>query len=172
MGQRGIVHVFEEDLEKSNEKVDWLEQLYRQIFPNMSFIERYPNDMKKQKQGIDLELFLNNGHVIKMDEKRRNRDYGDILLEFAHTNGMKGWIEKDLKIDFISYIIMPNKMLYLLPWIPLQIAWRNNGEQWKQRFGIRDSRNQGYVTQNCPVPPDILWRAIREASFFRLQTYM
>lgn len=164
-----MIHDFEEQKDFGNEQVDWIDQIYCRLFPNLQFIEKYPNDMIKQRLGVDIELFLSNGHVIKIDEKRRKSEYADIALEYISSDktNSKGWIEKDLKIDYLSYIIMPIKALYFFPWLPLTLAWQKYGEHWKNIYKCFPAQNCGYKTWSVGVPSDILWRTMREVSFVR-----
>ena len=76
------MHDFHTDLEYSLDKSDDndIDAVYRKAFPNLTNIE-VVTDLEQQKKGIDKLLIFDSGKVILIDEKRRRRDYGDILLE-------------------------------------------------------------------------------------------
>lgn len=66
---------------KFSEEVFW-QAVYRRAFPNLIHTELC-GELDKQKQGVDRVLYLSNGNVLYVDEKKREKDYGDILLIFS-----------------------------------------------------------------------------------------
>lgn len=57
-----------------------------------------------------------------------------------------GWVQKPLACDFVAYAFAPNRRCYLLPVVPLQRAWRDNGESWTQVYGYRRARNPSWIS--------------------------
>lgn len=162
---------FRVDLNYSHDKNDdqLLNSFYQDTFPNLKEIKTI-KDLKLQKKGVDKIITLKNGKEIKIEEKKRRKDYGDILLEewsvFRNNKGeKKGWTGDPEKItDFIVYIIMPK--IYLIPYDLLQLAWRKNYFKWFKRYGRKKALNSDYETTNIAVPTNVLMEAIKEVMFF------
>ena len=154
-----------------NERLAWSEQastepfwdaVYRKAFPNLVNHMQCLGDTQSQRQGIDRIIHLSNGKTLYIDEKKREKDYGDILLEYVSvdTTGAPGWMEKDLSIDFLAYAIMPRQRVYLFPWTILRRVWLLYGDGWKTKYGTKRSPNRGYWTLNVPVPTQVLFKTI------------
>lgn len=164
---------FSDDLKYSlsSREEDFWDAVYRKAFPNLRHWELV-HDLDKQKQGIDRALYLNNGNVLWIDEKKRSKDYGDILLE--HTSnverGTVGWMEKDLTIDYLAYAIMPTKTCYLFPWPMLRLAWLEHKDQWRREYKDdypgRTNLGHGrfYTTHSVAIPTHVLQRAVTNVS--------
>lgn len=152
----------------SSEEAFWL-AVYRKAFANLTRQELC-TDLAKQRQGIDRILYLANGHVLHVDEKKRAREYSDILLEYtsALERNTPGWIEKDLAIDYLAYGFMQSKRCYLFPWAMLQRAWLHRGGVWKAKYPRIVARtrigNQAYQTISVAVPIKVLQQAVSTAS--------
>ena len=118
-----------------------------------------------QRAGIDRLIVLSSSKTLHIDEKVREKDYGDILLEFWSDKERRtpGWIAKDLSCDFIAYAIAPSRRCYLLPFQPLRAAWRDRRADWVARFGRREAQNAGYTTVGVPVPVEEVFTAITDA---------
>lgn len=92
-----------------------------------------PGNSQGQKFGIDRVIYLNSGKTVYVDEKKRRKCWGDILLEYkSNSNGTanNGWMNKELLIDFIAYAFMEDRKVYLLNWLFLRRAWLDNGIEW------------------------------------------
>jgi len=157
---------FEEDLKYSLKNGnDWINNFYWKKFKHHGLKEIIEvKDAERQKKGIDKILKFDNDNELWLDEKKRREDYGDFLLE-EYSNKRKrtlGWLNKTKMTDYIAYICMPTKKIYLLPFMLLQLAWIKNYSQWKKIYGIKKAKNDGYITTNIPVPKEELFRAIRE----------
>lgn len=155
---------FKEDLEFSHKAEDlsiWAE-IYNNAFPgNHGFTNERENG-QVQYLGIDRTVILSSGKAIYIDEKVRRKNYGDILLEYISNDKTKskGWAEKPLFCDYISYAILENGMCYLLPVPQLQKVWLENKDKWLKLYGTKTAPNQYYNTLNCPIPIDVLFPAI------------
>ena len=114
---------FNKDLEYSLEQQDnkMFDSLYKKAFPHLVEIE-VVEDIELQKKGIDKILHLEGGKTLLIDEKKRRKDYGDILLEEYSNYDKKvvGWLGKHKHTDYIVYAIMPSNKAYLLPFTLLQ----------------------------------------------------
>ena len=146
--------------------------VYHKAFPNLVQTELC-SDIPRQKQGIDRLLYLSNGKTLTVDEKKRKKVYGDILLEVISNEayGTPGWMEKDLSIDYLAYAFMPIQRCYLFPWPMLRRAWCQYGDKWRSEYGTRrsstDVEETGkivYWTVNVPVPIEVLRRAVSTAA--------
>ena len=153
-------HDFLERLEWSEDASDepFWDEVYHKAFPNMLWHKLCSGDTDSQRRGIDRLVYLSNDRVLRIDEKKRAKDYKDILLEFisVDTTDAPGWIEKDLAIDYLAYAFMPSKCVYLFDWIMLRRAWVNYGEQWKSEYPIIQAQNDGYKTHCVAVPISVV----------------
>jgi hypothetical protein len=73
----------------------WLD-VYRAAFPSLQSAVSVRDDGWAQRGGIDRVLTLACGRTVTVDEKVRDSDYGDILLEFWSNKERKipGWVAK------------------------------------------------------------------------------
>lgn len=150
---------FHEDLKRANDtKLDpfWL-SVYTKMFPNIAHMSGTINNMQMQFKGVDRIITLKNNRHIFIDEKIRERDYNDILLEDSSKviNGVvksTGWMNKSLDIDYLAYAFRPSQTCYLLPWANLQSAWFKYRTRLINKYGTVEAKNDGYVTLSVPVP--------------------
>lgn len=165
MGQSGrvVVHDFVERLEWSqalSDEAAWV-AFYRRVWPEAIAIVRADADSRWQRWGVDRWIVLPNGRQLLIDEKKRDTDYADVLLEEwsvfkgeGHPQNKIGWtLDGDKRTDFIAYAIPRRGICYLLPFELLRLAYITHRSDW-QRDGWypKDARNNGYVTRNCAVP--------------------
>lgn len=150
--------------------------VYEKAFPNMTrmFLCR---DLDLQRRGIDRLIRLTSGKLVTVDEKKRRKNYGDILLEYLSNDvtGAPGWIEKDLAIDWLAYAFMDNQRVYLLNWPMLRRTWEHFGDEWKEygkagRYGFKivRAKNYGYTTHSLAVPTQRLMSALSTATVIQL----
>ena len=142
--------------------LEGLDKFYFRVFPHLKSIELV-EDLEEQKKGIDKKLHLENGKILLIDEKKRRKDYGDILLEeySNYENKKVGWLGRDKYTYYIVYVIQESMTIYLLPFLLLQLAWIHNYKSWLERFGRKFADNKYYKTSNIPVPTDVLLEAIK-----------
>lgn len=166
----GVIHDFYERLDHSQKLSDepsWVE-FYRRIWPDMISCVRLDADSKLQRAGIDRAIFLPNRQIpIYVDEKKRDKDWGDLLVEeWSNLERHKvGWaLDKTKVCDFVAYAV-PGRC-HLLPFELLRVACETHLDEWKckPRAYPKDARNNGYTTRNCSVQWDDVWRAIRRVS--------
>lgn len=154
--------VFGEDLAWSNgpEARAFYKRIYRNRWPNCTIIY-YTDNRHWQALGIDCEIYNGIGRL-RVDEKLRRKDYGDVLIEFISDveHNAPGWACKPLPIHMIAYGVMPAEIVYWLHFPRLQKAYKWFGRGWKKKYPIRDAHNtyQGrkWVTRNVCVPLDEL----------------
>ena len=164
---------FKECLKFSHEAEDlpvW-EQVYKIAFPSMVSMVSYRQDGFWQREGIDRGIILSNTKQVFVDEKVRGTNkktgkvYPDIALEYLSNDrtGALGWVCKQLRADYIAYLISPLGKCYMLPVIQMQQAWILNGDKWKDKYPKKPAFNSGYSTWFCAVPVDVLFKEIGAA---------
>ena len=155
-------HNFFEDLAKSKQdsrNPEW-EQLYREVLPLYVSSSLHDEDPIAQAQGIDRKILLANGKIITVDEKFRERDFGDIALEEWSSEGKKGWIEKPLQVDYVAYIVKDSKRMYFLPFTQLQAAWIKHKTEWKKKYRKVEAKNSTYTSVCWAIPTVTLFAAL------------
>ncbi len=167
-------HSFAESLAASRrvEELPFWEDVYRRAWDDVDVVRRHRANGEHQRAGIDTSILLKSSRQILIDEKFRRKDYGDILIERwssfdreGNRGVSPGWIVKPLRIDFIAYAILPAGRLYLLPFAPLQAAWRRYGREWMKGRAIdaeNEENGQTWVTRSWAVRPDVLFAAMTE----------
>lgn len=164
-----VIHDFQEQLEYSAELSDessWVE-FYRRLWPDMIAAVRIDKNSQFQKWGVDRQILLPNGKQFTVDEKKRKRDYGDLLLEewsvcdFDYDQkkvvyGKKvGWaLDAEKRCDFVAYAIPPAGKCYLLPFELTRQTCVVNFTQWKQnpQWYPKPAINKSYTTVSIAVP--------------------
>jgi len=171
VGQSGrVVHNFDRALAASHAEADraYWEDVYRRAFGSLfqSMDRPIKANGLAQQMGVDRVVTLTTSMTVRIDEKVRAVDYGDILLETLSDRDRKtpGWVIKELFCDFIAYAVEPSRRCYFLPVVQLQSAWREHGADWTKEFGTREAENRDggrrWITVNTPVPVRVLYSAI------------
>lgn len=145
---------FENDLAFGNSAREFWNIAYKKAFPVMLKAIDYSKNMKAQAVGVDTVISLPFKGALRIDEKMRRHNYGDVLIEYI-SNDIKntpGWIEKDLHIDFIGYAYMDSREVMLIPFIDLQNLWKNNKISWIKKYKLPPAKNEFYNTLNVAVP--------------------
>jgi hypothetical protein len=122
-------------------------------------------DRELQKQGVDKVLTLENGKEIYIDEKVRDGDWDDFLLEEYSVEHKKkiGWLGRDKLTDYIVYVFKPSKRVYFLPFLLLQRVWVRYYREWKKTYDTKEADNGNYFTTSIPIPMDVLFSVLSEA---------
>jgi hypothetical protein len=161
------MHDFQKSLElsRSYSKAPWWEEVYRRAFPSLACSADVRADGWAQRAGIDRVLTLSTGRTITIDEKVREKDWPDVLLErwSDEAREIPGWVQKPLACEFIAYAFVPSRVCYLFPTLTLQEAWRRMGRDWIRRFPEVRAENARYVTVSVAVPTDELLNALSDA---------
>ena len=172
------LHNFQRSLELSHAYADapWWAEVYERAFPGCE-VQDLRADGWWQRAGIDRRVHLPNAATVTVDEKVREEDWPDILLECwsvwlgrkDHPRNKPGWIQY-AACDYLAYAFVPSRRCYLLPMRELQRAWATHGEQWKIKaerrvdgFYKAVAENEGYQTLGVCVPIDVLMQAIQDA---------
>jgi hypothetical protein len=162
------VHDFRRSLAESAKWIDapWWSEVYHEAFPTLATMTCVREDTWAQRGGIDRVLTLTDSSVIKVDEKVRTKDYGDVLLEYwsDEERRVPGWVAKDLACDFIAYATVPTRTCLLLPFRLLRRAWRIHHKSWVASYPRVEADNRRYTTVSVAVPTDVLCDAITNAA--------
>lgn len=163
-----MTHDFKERLAWSHRQSDrpFWGDVYRAAFPDFSTMHDVREDGWAQRGGIDRQVLLKDGTVLKIDEKARDRrDGGDILLEVWTDDSREtpGWMEKPLTCDFIAYAFVPSRTCYLLPYQLLRQAWAKHRSHWWATCQHVRAPNRGYHTLSLAVPTHELLTALTSA---------
>ncbi len=147
MQLKAVVHSFSKQLEYSvtlSDEPSWV-AFYQGIFPNMISAQRIDQDGPLQRQGVDRIITLDSGKQILIDEKKRTKDYGDLLLEALSVCTFDwetkqvdfekmtkpGWAVDPAKTcDYIAYAIPSSGKCFLLPYSLLRETCNTFFKEW------------------------------------------
>lgn len=163
----GVVHRFADQLEYSailSDEPAW-QNFYRRLWPDLLMAIRIDCNSQFQRHGIDREIKLPNGKTFNVDEKKRKKDYGDVLLEEwsvfhgdLDARNRIGWaLDSTKRCDFIAYAIPVACKCYFLPFELLRQAFVCRRSDWLREYGTCDAWNEGYITRSVPVP----WKTLQ-----------
>ena len=176
LGEMKLVHDFSHSLElASREQITAkLDDLYRKVFSAVTIQRitgRGPLEGELQRKGIDVVVTTQAGQRYHLDEKIRDTEYDDLLLEeySDYELAKPGWLEAETELtDFVVYV-KPSGVVHILPYILLRNAYLRYKEEWLRKFGRRFAANIGFRTSNIPVPWEELKRALCEEMTKHLQ---
>jgi hypothetical protein len=173
--RRILEHNFERDHAESKRhaQAQWWEFIYRHFMPDLArmWIEE---DRHRQLHGVDRNIELLSSRVQFCEEKVRMKVYLDILLEFwsSYEHRIRGWVARDTQLtDFLLYVFLPIRTVYLLPFQPLRRAWREHRNEWTEKYGLIKSTNIhpdgsfSHTTVSCAVPIEVLSATIGVQKF-------
>lgn len=171
-----MIHNFNESNAKSQDaklSIFW-DNVYREFFGESINISKTIQDRDLQLMGVDRVVTLTNNKNYLIDEKIRFSEYPDILLE--HTSCLekqtKGWINKDLAIDYIMYAFYNSQKCYVLDYQSLKRTWRYYGNKWISKYPeikARTARTGGfYTTLSVAVPTNILMETLSRSALIDL----
>lgn len=106
--------------------------------------------LEQEYSGVDCVI---NGYKIQL--KLRETFYNDILIEFSHTNGEKGWINKKQECDYIIFGWRNKPFIYIFDWNILQKYWNENQVYLFKKYGkknIHGAINVNKITFNFSIP--------------------
>lgn len=166
-----MIHNFTKMLKRSNSEEDELfwDKAHRSAF-DVFDIEKCI-DLELQKSGVDRIVTLKNGCMLYIDEKLREKDYGDVLLEYISndTTGAPGWIEKDQKTNVIAYGVRPTKTVMYFTFSWLRHAWEKNKKTFLEKYKIPPAKNIGYNTHSVAIPLCVLMKIIPQEHIFTVR---
>ena len=154
---------FEEDLGWSELPEQWITYLRAVLYwwPDTTNWERV-TDLARQRKQRDIGLELASGATLRLQVKRRRKDYGDMCIEYLHQHETgrvrPGWINELAECDYLLYCV-PGKV-YRMSYPELQAAWRKNQDSWIALYDSPGSENDGhgdpYLTRFVSVPWGVL----------------
>lgn len=98
-----VIHDFNNSLKIEQSQYEKQDELYLKLFGNKPVRIDYKKYPEIQREDIDLIIKNRQGNPIKISEKYRQHDYGDILLEvFSVFPNKHGW-SLDSKSDVLAY---------------------------------------------------------------------
>lgn len=128
-------YTFDERLSFSIKDIEEINVIYKREFGHDIKIKRFL-PLEREKNGVDLEITLPNGEIKTCQEKKRSKNYQDILIEYCsqfnqntQTCTKPGWIY-EISADYLVYLF-PNKTAKFYPVIYLKNAWVKNNTKWK-----------------------------------------
>lgn len=139
------------------------------------------SDRQMQYAGIDKLILFSNGKTIRVEEKIRRNDYGDILIEliannkfatyehkennyqFTHLRGV-GWGMKQYSSDLLFYFIESENKGFLFSWKKFQAIFKAFLPYWYEfalnkefGFSLKTAKNKDYDSINLVVPKHIFF---------------
>ncbi|APB32802.1 hypothetical protein GlitD10_0490 [Gloeomargarita lithophora Alchichica-D10] len=169
-----MIHDFNESLKKSQDpqyETFW-QECYKQEFGDQLTAAFSTGSLPSewQRAGIDRLVLTKSGNTYYVDEKLRDNDWGDFLIEYASVahrsgNGWRvekpGWaIDPQKRCDFILYGIPTVEKYWFLPYHALRNAVGGNLAEWKTRYRVISATNQKYHSLSIPVPWDVFFSAL------------
>ena len=120
----------------------------------------------QQKAGYDIELHLEDGRILTIEEKIRFKFYPDLLVEIKHYNGNEkpGWLFKS-QAEILSYVQPYKKGYHITLWKLKDIAEWVRSEQFYrlynagviiEKWGSTNFNGNKYRTKNYAISFRIL----------------
>lgn len=185
MCSREKINIYSDDINyaDSKEVSEKANVLIRQKLSFMGVISRIDSIKDKEMQfaGIDKLILFSNGKTLKLEEKVRRKDYGDILIEIIANNNFAsydhitnefkytelkgvGWGMKNYSSDLLFYFIESENKGFMFSWKKFQAIfkgylpiWYDLALQKKQGFAIRIAKNKTYDSINIAIPKKIFF---------------
>jgi len=147
---------FEEDYAHSEIMMKELgrEKIYKAFFPRLKRIRR---EFRKeyQKKGIDTVVVLPET-TLWIEEKVMRKDWPEFALEYYSNKEREilGWMNRDLKCDYIVFAFYPSKTIYLIEWKELKNLWDRKKREWlktKERICIGNKGGGSSMCLKIPI---------------------
>lgn len=161
-------------LANSEEIATKLEAWYRTLWPSLLSIKAIPYSDQRQSLGVDRVIKVAECQVVYIEEKIREKDFGDFLCEeisvFYGENDPRnvvGWTVDDKKIShLVAYYVIPCDQLVMLPAQLLRWTAKQWINSWAATYGRKIASTNGgeWRTINVAVPWSVLWQRMRECS--------
>jgi len=112
------------------------------------------NHVLQIKGRLDKIITFSDGRQIVFEEKCRNKDYGDMLIEekSAMEYNTDGWILKPSLAQFLVYYIHSTSQGYIYNLPELQTEWAQRGDFLKTMGRRCEAANETYTTLNWAIP--------------------
>ena len=182
MGERGLIDTFNDALQYSFSKSGKLESIIRSFFKNVDRVVDV-SDMKRQRCGVDYDVFFKSGEMCVIQVKWRKRKFsGDFLIEFCSVSAEPypdegdckklGWIYT-IDADYIFVIYEEDDLLKVYPVSILKLVWQENQRDWVNLYEIPSARTyrngNRYFTRNAAIPCNLLEQKMIEKFSFNYQ---
>ena len=159
-------HRFSDDLTRSERDAQqpFWNDLYQKMFPEQFDHAEVNTDLETQRRGVDRVITLKNGRRWLVEEKLREKDYGDILLEYWSIleQDKPGWtVNNQALTQILAYGVKPANRFFVFMFTELRAAARAHHQEWAKQYGYQDSLNEGYITRNIAVPIPVLQSLLR-----------
>lgn len=172
--------VYQEKKGKHSSKPEYFYTMIEGMYEGLEKLEMFCRSPRAdadgfwQREGIDVSITLASSKQILIDEKVRFRNrltgkiYDDIALEVwsDRERKLKGWLQKQLRADYIAYAIAPLGVCYLLPVLQLQQAWSRWGQEWLGFYRTIEAKNYGpgrsWITESVCMPAEHVFWAIEQ----------
>ena len=178
------LNIFQNQLNDSYDKElnDMMNAFYKKFFTNVENIrvhdiksgdkETKTEDKKKQKQGVDKTLQMNDGSTILVEEKFREPKYWpnrltDILLEYISidTKDIPGWVYTS-KSDYLV-VLYKNPLeineseVYVFPFKAIRKWVKTHNDEFMKCKDIV-ATNTNWRTISKEVPLEMIWRMLEK----------
>lgn len=137
----------------------------RKMFRNVVNI-RVETRKKEQGEGIDVWVRLSSKKILKIEHKVRpfilSTKYSDIQLEYKHTYKNEkfmstGWMERNLKCNYLLVCYYPDKICFLIPWKELRKVWKKHRKEWIEKYTCYPpADNKTYDSWCAGIPVEVL----------------
>lgn len=151
-------NLFSEQVNWDEKIEDKLKEFYNSLFPDLIKIVKIKKGSNIDKEGIDRILELKDKKIF-IQEKIRDKDWGDLLVEFVHSKnktdnpwkfGKRGWYFKLKNVHLLFYIV-PNK-IYVVNSKKLRKFIIENWKEIKKRdWKIAWNPEGSYYTYNKSI---------------------
>ncbi len=147
-----LLNNFHESLKQSENAIPL--DFYKSIFGSGSLVETIPAHTELQTQGADVKITCPSGRVFYCEEKIRQRDFDDLLLETKSCveRNTPGWIEKPSIADFLVYFCQDSKRVFVLKMKEIQNEYSERKAVWLDRGRVVTADNGFYTSRNVAVP--------------------
>jgi hypothetical protein len=143
-------------------------------------------DKQLQFSGVDKIVVTQSGKVLRLEEKVRRKDWGDLLVEVIADNRFAkydpvnnsfeyekkrgvGWGMKEYSTDLLLYYFEESDTGYILSWKKFKAmfdamlpTWYIYAQQKQFGFDLKVAKNKGYQSINIAIPKDIFIEAYKK----------
>ena len=157
-----------------------LTAMYRGVWPDLISTHRIDGDCPWQRWGVDRVVVVKGGRMFFVDEKKREKDWGDFLCEVTvcdrwdrgpQGRQRKGWtLSTTKRCDYVAYILLPSGACHLLPFDQLRrtateclAEWKAADPKWP-RIAHSERNGRRWIAANVAVSWDVLHRDMRRVS--------
>ena len=170
------MRIFNKDLVNSNKRDYELNEMYYWIM-DAEEIDTV-TDLGMQKAWIDKMIYTEE-NLYNLEEKIREQDYWDILLEIESSVEKKTpwWaIDNKKETDLLSYFVAPAGRLYIINYPELRKAIQENLPTLLKRCPIKDAKtvvwDWYYTTRNISITASMIHKLGVEINTYYLSDFI